>query len=154
MRGVNVATPTAPPPTPVPVQVGVGRRAVAVLLDTIVLLVLGWLIAGATGGTVDGGFALTGAPAFVFMALAFAYYVVLEKVSGATLGKRLVGIEVTTEDGAPLDWSAALVRNVLRLVDGFAFYLVGAVLVWTSSRRQRLGDRVAATVVVPRSSRI
>lgn len=32
-------------------------------------------------------------------------------------------------------------------------YLVGAILVWTSDRRQRLGDRVAGTVVAKRGAR-
>lgn len=39
-------------------------------------------------------------------------------------------------------------RNVLRLLDGLFFYLIAAILVWTSRNRQRLGDRVAGTAVV------
>jgi uncharacterized RDD family membrane protein YckC len=77
-------------------------------------------------------------------------YIVAEARFGATLGKLAVGLRVTLEDGSRLDWRASLIRNLLRIVDGFAFYLVGAVLVWTSPRRQRLGDRVAATLVVQR----
>jgi uncharacterized RDD family membrane protein YckC len=41
---------------------------------------------------------------------------------------------------------------VLRIVDALPVaYLVGAIFVWTSDKRQRLGDRVAHTVVVPRA---
>jgi uncharacterized RDD family membrane protein YckC len=47
---------------------------------------------------------------------------------------------------------AALIRNILRIVDGLFVYLVGAILVWKSDKRQRLGDRVAHTVVVRASS--
>ena len=46
----------------------------------------------------------------------------------------------------------AVLRNVLRIVDGQLAYLVGAILVMTSRTKQRLGDRVAGTVVVRRSS--
>jgi len=37
---------------------------------------------------------------------------------------------------------------VLRVVDGIMFYLVGAIIIWTSMDKQRLGDRVAKTIVV------
>jgi uncharacterized RDD family membrane protein YckC len=60
-----------------------------------------------------------------------------------------VGLRVVKKEGAaPLDWQASTVRNVLRLIDGLFFYLVGAIFIWTSKDRQRLGDRLANTVVV------
>jgi hypothetical protein len=37
---------------------------------------------------------------------------------------------------------------LLRIVDAFLFYLVAAIAVWSSPKRQRIGDRAAATVVV------
>jgi len=47
-----------------------------------------------------------------------------------------------------LGLGASVVRNVLRLVDGLSFYLVGALFALASSRGQRLGDRAAHTLVV------
>jgi uncharacterized RDD family membrane protein YckC len=70
---------------------------------------------------------------------------------GGTLGKMALGMKVVKEDGAKLDWGASLIRNILRIVDGFFFYLVGAIVVWTSKKRQRLGDMVAHTLVVRKS---
>ena len=36
-----------------------------------------------------------------------------------------------------------------RIIDGIAFYLVGAIIVWNdSATRQRLGDKAAKTVVL------
>lgn len=43
---------------------------------------------------------------------------------------------------------AAIIRTLLRIIDGIAVYLVGAIFVWTSPRKQRLGDRVAKTLVI------
>ncbi|MFN0072993.1 MAG: RDD family protein [Chloroflexota bacterium] len=128
--------------------VGVGRRAVAIIIDGIVYFILAWIIAAATGGTTSGGFELNGGPAFLSFALFLVYYVGLEMTRGATLGKMALGIRVLKEDGTPLDLQASLIRNILRIVDGQLAYLVGAILVWKSDKKQRLGDRVAHTIVV------
>lgn len=130
-------------------HIGVGLRAVAAIIDTALLFIVGYLIASVTGGTSAQGFQLSGGPFFIWLVIALAYYIVMEAQSGVTLGKRLIGLKVVKlEGGAPLDWQASIVRNVLRLVDGLFFYLVGAIVVWTSDKKQRLGDKVAGTVVV------
>jgi uncharacterized RDD family membrane protein YckC len=128
--------------------VGVGRRAVAIIIDTILLCILGYVIAMFTGGTTETGFNLQGGPAILWFAIALVYYVVMEATSGATLGKRVMGLKVVKEGGAALDWQASIVRNVLRIIDGFFFYLVAAIVVWFSKKKQRLGDMAAHTLVV------
>jgi uncharacterized RDD family membrane protein YckC len=128
--------------------VGVGRRAVAIIIDSILLLIVGYAIAFALGGLTASGFSLTGAPAFLFFGVALAYFIVMEAVAGATIGKRVMGLKVVKQDGTKLDWQASIVRNLLRIVDGFFFYLVGAIVVWVSKGKQRLGDMAAHTLVV------
>ena len=129
--------------------VGVGRRAVAIIIDMIVLGIIGWIIAKFVPGAITpDGFNLVGGPAFLWFGIGLAYYVVMEVQTGGTLGKMALGMKVVKEDGAKLDWAASLIRNILRIVDGFFFYLVGAIVVWTSKKRQRLGDMVAHTLVV------
>ncbi|MGZ5116057.1 MAG: RDD family protein [Burkholderiales bacterium] len=129
--------------------VGVGLRAVATIIDTVLLLVVGYVLALFTGNTTATGFNLSGGPFFIWLLIAIGYYTVLEARSGQTLGKRLINLKVVKLEGAaPIDMQAAIVRNVLRLVDGFLFYLIGAIAVWTSDKKQRLGDRVAGTIVV------
>ena len=59
----------------------------------------------------------------------------------------LVGIE---KDGEHVTFGAALVRNLVRIVDSLFFYLVGFMFALTSKRGQRLGDRAARTIVVRR----
>ena len=128
--------------------VGVGRRAVAIIIDSIILCVLGYIIAMFTGGTTSAGFSVTGAPALILFLIALAYYVVMEVTSGGTIGKKAMGLKVVKEDGTPLDWGASIIRNLLRIIDGFFFYLVAAIVVWVSKKKQRLGDMAAHTLVV------
>src|SRR5439155_4254523 len=123
-------------------HVGVGLRAVAVIVDSILLFIVGYAIASIMGGTAPSGFDLRGGPFFLWLAIGLGYYIVMEAQFGWTLGKRLVGLKVVKLEGeARIDWQAAIVRNILRLIDGLFFYLVGAIAVWTSKERQRLGDR-------------
>ncbi len=157
-----VAEPAAPAqaparPTPRPLVTtreykGVGRRAVATIIDGILLFVahfaLGVVISLLAGRTKGAGLGLTYALYCLTSLLAFGYFVVLEATAGATLGKMALGMRVVKEDGSPCDWKASLIRNVLRVIDGLFGYLLGAILIWTSDKKQRLGDRVAKTVVI------
>ncbi len=106
----------------------------------------------ATASGVDAD--LSGTPALVALVLWFAlgigYHTVMEWRFGRTVGKYLVRIRVTdAADGSPLSLRAAAVRNVLRFVDWIpALYVVGIAAVAASDSAQRIGDRVADTVVV------
>lgn len=144
-----------------PEYCGVGIRGVSMLVDSFVWLVayfLALFLVGAGTGQVETAaasaeVALEGVPALLaiglFLALGIGYHAVLEARYGQTIGKRLVKIEVTTAEGDPLDPEAALRRNVARLVDFLpALYLLGIAFVVRSERKQRLGDRLAETVVV------
>lgn len=58
-------------------------------------------------------------------------------------------------DGSPAGYWKAFVRSLVRVVDAAPWiipYLVGAIAVWNSPSKQRLGDRVAQTVVVQKGS--
>ncbi len=138
--------------------ISVGRRAIAIIVDTIILFFVSFVIVAITG---DGTTTTTensiefnsgGLSTVLMVVVAFAYFIVLEKLMGATLGKLLVGIRVVMADGSEVTWGAAVIRNLLRVIDGFFVYLVAAIVVWNSSTRQRLGDMAAKTVVVSKQS--
>ena len=138
---------------------GVPLRFVAVLLDAVIVffpagIIFGLLTGGGytqTGnGYTNAGINIEGKAFWVFLLLGLGYYVVCEGGTGATLGKRMVGIRVIGEDGQDLTLGAAVVRNLLRVVDCLFFYLVGAIFALTSAQGQRLGDRAAHTLVVRR----
>jgi uncharacterized RDD family membrane protein YckC len=135
--------------------VGVGRRFVAVFVDSILLFIMSGPFAEIRHGPGYWRIAWSGRHLFWPGLIAIVYYVVLEGIAGATIGKFAAGIRVVNEDGTKLDWSGAVVRNVARIVDAFPYglpYLVGAISVWASPTQQRLGDRWANTVVVTKES--
>jgi uncharacterized RDD family membrane protein YckC len=80
-------------------------------------------------------------------AILFLYGWLMEAACGATLGKVLVGIRIVrTARGGAL--SACAVRNLLRIIDGLGFYLVGTAVAACSEVGQRVGDICARTAVI------
>jgi uncharacterized RDD family membrane protein YckC len=155
---LRVEPPTAFPAV-LPYQ-GVTIRFVAQLVDIIILGVFFWLL-GFTGAgtiTIDAATAqVTISPLFGLLILidviiAFLYFTVLEGRNGQTVGKMAVKIKVVRkEDNSAISYGEAATRTILRIIDLLPFiapYLLAAVLIWSSEDKQRLGDRVAHTVVV------
>lgn len=129
----------------------IGARIGAQIIDTIVMAILFWgilFVFGTIAGAVESGGLglLTLVLAFVSV---ISYGFLLEGLwDGYTVGKKVFGIKVVKEDGSPCDLGAAFVRNLLRIIDSWFYYAVGFVFMAMSDKRQRLGDRVAGTVVV------
>lgn len=85
------------------------------------------------------------------MAWAFFLFVVFsvtEGLWGATPGKWLTGIRVVGTDLRPCGIGRALIRNLLKLVDGFFNFLIGILMVAYTEDWQRLGDLAARTIVI------
>src|SRR6185312_400312 len=70
--------------------------------------------------------------------------------NGQTPGKRWLKLRVIREDGRPVTFWEASVRNLLRTFDMMPapFYSIGLISVFVSSSDQRVGDMIAGTVVV------
>src|SRR3954447_3447315 len=138
---------------------GIPLRFVAVVLDALIVflplaLVVGLMTGGGDrqqfGGQTNVGINVDGRAFWYLLRLGVGNYVVCEATTGATLGKRMVGIRVVGEDGEHVGLGAAVMRNLLRLVDALFFYFVGFIFALLSKRGQRLGDRPAHTIVVRR----
>lgn len=140
---------------------GLGSRFAALIIDLIVFclvffpvtrVVKGvWLMSG-SDHLWGYGWLITDPLCIVFLIVIFLYYVVLEGALGVTIGKKAVGIRVVATKGGQPGFGRALVRNLLRLVDGLpALNILGVVLILSSGEKARFGDRVAGTRVVIRS---
>jgi uncharacterized RDD family membrane protein YckC len=136
---------------------GVGSRFLALAFDTLLQAVIGLavgLVVGIIGVAVAGSAASRPWVLAVLVLALFVvytgYFAVFEAVwRGQTPGKRLVGLRVIDVSGSPVSVYAAILRNLIRIVDQLpGIYGVGIVSVLVTLRQQRLGDLAAGTVVV------
>lgn len=134
----------------------VGDRALALLFDRILLSALAGAAAVSAGARRDAIEApsmklLYGAVGAVLV-LPFLYHVLMEGLFKTTLGKAMMGLEVRTLTGRGR-FAAALLRNLLRIIDAIGLYLVGFLVAMFTRSGQRLGDLAGGTVVMERPVR-
>jgi uncharacterized RDD family membrane protein YckC len=78
------------------------------------------------------------------------YCLGLEALFGATVGKWVVRLRVTDREGRRPPLRHLVVRNVVRVVDALPVgYVLGGSVALLSPWRQRLGDQLADTIVLP-----
>ena len=138
---------------------GVGSRTAAALFD-LVLLGLGIVLLALALQALDGGDARRTAAESWALALAilvaafalFAYFALFEALNGGrTPGKQALGIRVVMDTGHPVTTGAAVVRNLVRLLDCFfplAPILPALLVIFLHKSNKRLGDIAAGTIVV------
>jgi uncharacterized RDD family membrane protein YckC len=124
-------------------------RTRAFLIDLLIRIAVFIVAAVILGyfGRLGAGLAV-----LLYFVLAWFYPVLFEVLNeGATPGKRLCKLAVLRDDGTPVSWDTAFLRNALRFVDGMPVgYAVGLVAMGLDADGRRLGDILAGTVVVHR----
>ncbi len=80
----------------------------------------------------------------------FLYYLVMESIFAASVGKLVCGMRVTMVDGSRPTGVAVVVRNLIRIPEAAFFYIPAGIACAASPQRQRLGDHAATTLVVRR----
>jgi uncharacterized RDD family membrane protein YckC len=139
----------------------IGNRFLACAIDhAIQVLALGII---AVAALVLASFSIieetvSSAPKWVYAVMIILLYLVFSGYfaffewlwSGQTPGKRWLKLRVIREDGRPITFWEASVRNLLRAMDmqPTPFYSIGLISVFATRRDQRIGDMVAGTVVV------
>src|SRR2546428_162873 len=136
---------------------GVGSRTAAAFFDTVLLnlgviliVVVARTIGTRLSGAVEGW--LMAALVLLYYFAVLGYFVLFEALNGGrTPGKQALGIRVVMATGHPVTPTAAVVRNVVRLLDCYfplLPVLPGLLFVFLQRRNQRPGDLAAGTVVV------
>ena len=134
------------------------QRLPAYLLDFLIrstaFFVMAILVLIAGGWEVGAAWAL-----ILFFALDIFYGGFFETVwNGQTPGKRMLNLRVVTIEGEPISPYQAVLRNILRIADGFPYvgaasaglplFQVGLFSMMATRRYQRVGDLVCGTIVV------
>lgn len=139
----------------------IGNRFLACAIDhglqvlAILLMVIGFTLIANYSSL---GEQVTSAPKWVQAILIVIVFLIFSSYfaffewlwNGQTPGKRWLKLRVIREDGRPVTFWEAAVRNLLRTLDMMPapFYSIGLISVFVSSSDQRVGDMVAGTVVV------
>jgi uncharacterized RDD family membrane protein YckC len=139
---------------------GLGSRFLAVMVDLLaqvaiaVALIIAFAFAGPglarivpSANLAAWGIALA---VLLLFLIFFGWFIIFETWwSGRTPGKRALGLRVVRDGGFPIDLGAAIIRNLVRIVEfGLGFYALSAISALLSPENKRLGDFAAGTIVV------
>ncbi len=133
---------------------GVGRRMSGGLIDFavtfILVLLFGWITGLGETSPQDkrASISIDGWPFLLGCLLVFLVFAQMEASLGKTPGKYIARTRVTDEHGNRITLGPALIRNILRFIDGIAIYAVGLVCMMIDKKNRRLGDILAKTCVV------
>ena len=139
---------------------GLGSRFLALMVDfvaqiaIVVVLVIAFSFWGATAGRLvrSANFEAWGIALLVLVLFLIfvGWFIIFETWwSGRTPGKRALGLRVVRDGGFPIDAGAAVIRNLVRILEfGLGFYAISAISALISKENKRLGDFAAGTIVV------
>ncbi len=131
-------------PRPRTFQMPIFRRIVAAVIDSAFIILIAMLVSAMLFDVMPED------PAVIlsFVSIPPLFHFAFESVLGRTPGKKLSGIAVMSNDGSLPSTRALFLRNLFRPLDFVVFYGLGFLMLLLTKRKQRLGDKVANTVVV------
>ncbi|MCU0357333.1 MAG: RDD family protein [Cyclobacteriaceae bacterium] len=92
--------------------------------------------------------AAASATSAVFLVLTMLYFSLMESSQyQATVGKIVLGLKVTDEQGQKPDFVKALLRNLCKILSSLIF-MVGYIMAGFTEKKQGLHDIIAKTLVV------
>ena len=136
---------------------GLGSRALALLYDSMIQLVMMLVLFGVLAyygkslrfyWLAASNWAIA-AETFLAFCLYWGYFALFEILwSGQTPGKRQAQIRVISVSGRPITVFEGVARNFMRAMDSLFFYGVAVAASAIDKQNRRLGDMVAGTVVI------
>lgn len=138
-------------------------RCLALIVDYIIAGILGWVIftfaVAPLIWTINFGYGITAVAVpwwgsvFVYPLIGgiiwLIYSAVLDVSWGATIGKRVLGLQVQMVNGGKVDFGKAFMRNISKIHPLFLLldWIIG-IATPGADRRQKYTDRIAGTTVV------
>ena len=131
------------------------QRALACLLDYGIFFVLFWILLFIFGEPVtpkDPSMVWQKQGSNIVFLIAFwgwfVYFPFIEALTGQTLGKVAMDIQVVRENSYAHPLRVSLIRHAFDPIDIFFFGLIGTILVSVTSKHKRLGDFFAGSRVI------
>ncbi len=126
------------------------RRLIAGIIDYILISIVAWILStlAAIPALLLGSSFFLGTFPFLHGILFFLYAALLESVNGATIGKQIMNLKVTTVEGNVASLDKTLIRDISK-IHGLIWLidtLVGMASIGNPS--QKFSDRFAGTNVV------
>jgi uncharacterized RDD family membrane protein YckC/Tfp pilus assembly major pilin PilA len=132
-----------------PPYAGFWRRALAYLIDSVLMVVI-YLCMVAMLRIIGPGKQAFGLISLLYMVIAWLYNAGLESsATQATLGKSALGIKVTDLNGSRIGFGRATGRYFAHIITGLTLGVGYATVVFTR-KRQSVHDMIAETLVVQR----
>jgi uncharacterized RDD family membrane protein YckC len=130
-------------------------RLVAFIIDSIIIgivagiiyfFVIGSLLASGSWLLWWGSYLVL---PFLLGVLEILYFVFMEVSYGATLGKKVLGLQVQTVNGSKVTFDKAFIRNISKIYGLFLLLdWILAIAIAGHDQRQKYTDRIAGTTVV------
>ncbi|MEN6620046.1 MAG: RDD family protein [Smithella sp.] len=150
---------------------GFWRRLVAYTIDNIIINIIFFILAivmatafvfGSISGNSRTWMTDLTDPAYIasmtlsigaiYIILSTAYFTFFHGINGRTPGKMLLGLQVLSTEGAPINFGIAFLRAVSYLVSNLLFiFPLGFIWAAFDKRKQAWHDKIAGTVVIIRS---
>ena len=93
------------------------RRVIAYVIDFFVVSAFMWIVSYLLSIFINPYNSYTVYMYFPYVVpvLCLAYFILLEKMKGATVGKALMYLRVISRNGYPISWIQAIVRNLTKV---------------------------------------
>lgn len=123
------------------------RRVIAYVIDFLVISAFMWILSFFLFGILGPKNVYQAYKYFTWLIpiLGLAYFILSEKMAGASIGKAIMRLEVKSRNGANISWLQAIVRNLTKI------YWVPIIFDWLFGRllnTDRIMNNITRTTVV------
>ena len=126
------------------------KKIIAIIIDYFFVMGITLILLFVFGKPDEHGeYALKGIYMLFPISFWFTYTVVVEQISGATLGNNLVGLKPVSlnELNKKITLTQSILRHLLDPLD-LSLWFITIIIMIISEKKQRLGDMLANTVVI------
>lgn len=127
---------------------GFWMRYLALNLDSLIISFIIGLPIGMVTTIVNGTSVFTGVMSLLQIVLTYTYFIFLTNKNQATIGKKLLGLYVVSEDGTKLSLGKIAFRETIGKFISFIILCIGYLMVAFTAKKQGLHDKMVGSVVL------